>query len=84
MDERLDQMAQPRIVTRKPPISTSQVEVTVFTQDDAPTQVYISVRESADRVRYILLTAVEMDALVASWQRERARVIVSEGGIAQG
>jgi hypothetical protein len=44
------------------------------------TQARIRCRYGADLEEVVpWLSAVEMDALVASWQRERARVIVSEG-----
>lgn len=55
----------------------SQVELTVLTREDVVTAAHIAVRyPHCQEPATVYLSATEMDALVASWQRERRKVIL--------
>ena len=50
----------------------SQVELTVLTREDEVTAAHIAVRyPQCQEPATVYLSATEMDALVAAWQRER-------------
>ena len=56
----------------------NQVELTVLTREDVVTAAQIAVRyPHCQEPATVYLTATEMDALVAAWQRERRKVILS-------
>ena len=56
----------------------SQVELTVLTREDEVTAAHIAVRyPQCQEPATVYLSATEMDALVASWQRERRKVILN-------